>query len=333
MSEVNEAAVVEQTLPDDFAAYRAARTGEVKPKEEGAEQAEAQPELQAEEPEGKTEPESDPEKTEQEQPRDEQGKFKPKDDELPAGVQKRIQKEIDKAVRARKEAEEFRNQAREEAAKRGTDPAPKPEQPAAPTSSPSKPPKLSDFEEVDAWAEATAAYLEERAVAKARAEAEKFTESKLEARDKRAADEAAGREQQKINEAWTSRVEDARKQHSDFDEVLDDVAFPDTPAIRAVQQAFYESETGAELLYHLAAHPEEATRLSKLTPTAALRELGKIEAGLIKPAQPAREVKPAVSNAPPPIRTVAPRAAAGSTRDPEKMDFLQYREWRKKNGK
>lgn len=331
MSEAVETTVVESSLPEDFAAYRAIRTAEPKPAEEAPEQTEVEPEPPVED--GKTEPESDPEKTEQEQTRDEHGKFKSKDDELPPGVQKRIQKEIDKAVRARKEAEELLNKAREEAAKRDTAPAQKPEQPAATKSeTPPEPPSLDDFDTTAAWSKAVAAWAKEQAAAEAKAEAAKLTKSELEARDKSAAEKKAQEEGERLREVWSTRVDEARKQHNDFDEVLDDAKFPDTPAIRAVQQAFYESEDGAELLYHLAANPETAARLSKLTPSAALRELGKIEASLKPAAPPVKESKPAVSAAPPPMKTVTPRAAAGPVRDPDKMTFAQYVEWRRKNG-
>jgi hypothetical protein len=332
MPEETTVAVEQPTaLPDDFATYVAMRNG--KPAETPvAEPVAEQPpsEAPADKPEVKSDPDSDPEAKQDEQPRDDQGKFKSKDeDDLPKGVQKRIQKEIDKAVRARKEAEELLRQAREESAKRGTDPAPKPEPAAATTSEAPEPPNINDFDRIEDWQKASAKWMREQASAEAKRIAAEAAKSELEARDKRAAEEAAKAKQSSVQEQFRQRLDVAKKQHQDFDEVVEDFQIPSTDAGNAMWRAFMGREDGAELLYHMAANPEEATRLARLSPDEALMELGVVALSLKPKPKPAPRTTP-VSAAPPPMKTVAPVATAVPVRDPEKMNFTEYKAYRER---
>lgn len=132
---------------------------------------------------------------------------------------------------------------------------------------------------------------------------EAYTEAlvdwKTEQAERRRAAEAAER---RTFEAWTARLEAARQAHDDFDEVVDS----ELPLSDAMFQAIVESEQGAELAYYLGSHPEEAERIAKLSPVAAIRALGRIEASLDQ-SHTAPKPKPAVSSAPKP----APRVSGG----------------------
>lgn len=88
-------------------------------------------------------------------------------------------------------------------------------------------------------------------------------------------------------------------------------------------------ETGAQLLAHLARNPAELARLNEAastSPTAALRELGKIEAKIA--AEPLANRQ---SKAPAPIKTVGNNGGNGPE-DPNVMDYETYRKWRANGG-
>lgn len=80
-----------------------------------------------------------------------------------------------------------------------------------------------------------------------------------------------------------------------------------------IAQAILESEVGAQLDYHLLANPQEAERLSRLSPANAMKELGKLEMKYSVPvAQTQTQVAPQgkkISTAPDPIP-----AATGNSR-------------------
>lgn len=76
-------------------------------------------------------------------------------------------------------------------------------------------------------------------------------------------------------------TETAEKKYPDFfDKVFNQS--PDVmPITPIIGEAILESDIGQDVAYYLATHTSEAQRLAKLSPTAALREFGKIEASLI----------------------------------------------------
>jgi hypothetical protein len=90
-------------------------------------------------------------------------------------------------------------------------------------------------------------------------------------------------------------------------------------------EAIIESEKGAEVLYHLGSHPDEAKRIAMLSPLAAARELGRIEARLSMPA-PRTTTK-----APPPVKPVG-ASDAGVRKDPATMSQAEYEAWRAGGG-
>ena len=92
-----------------------------------------------------------------------------------------------------------------------------------------------------------------------------------------------------------------------------------------------ETETGAELTYHLAKNPAELARLQKLSPRKALAELGKLEPKYLEPAAAAKEtvsIARTVSQAPAPITPLEAGKTVVQT-DPAKMNFRELYEFRK----
>ena len=117
--------------------------------------------------------------------------------------------------------------------------------------------------------------------------------------------EEAKREAQRIESEWTERVKHAAQAIPDFQSVLSgsNVAVPGW-----VRDAIKTSEVGPNLLYHLAKNPEEAEKINKMTPVAAVRYIGKLETALENKPSPEPEAKTEtpvqVSNAPAPITPV-----------------------------
>ena len=113
-------------------------------------------------------------------------------------------------------------------------------------------------------------------------------------------------------EIWQARVAVAIEAMPDFAEV----AYK-APITDAVASIVADSEKGPEIAYFLGKNPDEAKRISSLSPLAAAREIGRLEAEMTpKPRK--------ISNAPPPVDTVGGGASSGNM-DPAKMSIEQLR--------
>ncbi len=107
---------------------------------------------------------------------------------------------------------------------------------------------------------------------------------------------------------FVARENTVKAELKDYDDVIADAAHVVIPT--PVAHAILTSEFGPDLRYYLATHIEEAEALNKLSPEAALRTIGRIEAK-VEMQVAARKVKPAakVTGAPPPIKPVGASAA------------------------
>lgn len=101
-------------------------------------------------------------------------------------------------------------------------------------------------------------------------------------------------------ENWQTRLVQARTEFEDYDAV---VGAAEINLPQWMLDAIVESEHGTRVAYHLAKNTPDAKRLLGLTPTAALRELGKLEDRLSKEEKAAPESKtvPEKSKAPTPL--------------------------------
>jgi hypothetical protein len=94
----------------------------------------------------------------------------------------------------------------------------------------------------------------------------------------------------------------------DINERLEDIG--NMPIYRGVQQAISESELGPEIFNELVSKPSEFERLMKMSESAAIREIGKLEARLEPDKKSIPTETKRVSNAPAPIRPVTPKAVS-----------------------
>ena len=133
--------------------------------------------------------------------------------------------------------------------------------------------------------------------------------------------ETKTREEQ-VETTFKDKVAEFKAKTPDFDDVMGN---PSLRISKTMYEAMRESDAGAQIAYHLGKNPAEAARISALSPIAAIREIGKLEAKFDKP--PAQAVNN-VTKAPPPPSTVD-GTSGGAGKDPSKMtDAEWYSAWK-----
>lgn len=164
----------------------------------------------------------------------------------------------------------------------------------------------------------------------AKALAEYSAEKAVKERDRQEAEKQLAVERQKVVEAWAKKVEAAKAEMPDFEEMIEssDVVVSDP-----IRDAIVESDVGPQILYYLAENPEVADKLAAKSVTAAMRELGKLEARFEKEAETSSE-KPSKtvvkkSNAPAPIKPLkATSSAADMPIDSEGQFHGTFQQWK-----
>jgi hypothetical protein len=132
----------------------------------------------------------------------------------------------------------------------------------------------------------------------AKALAEYAAENALRNRDKQDAERKVADERSKVMQTWQQRIDATKAELPDYEEMItsSEVVVSDL-----VRDAIIESDVGPRILYYLAENPEIGVKLSSMSMSSALREIGKMEARFenVETAE-----KPAVarSKAPAPIK-------------------------------
>jgi hypothetical protein len=135
----------------------------------------------------------------------------------------------------------------------------------------------------------------------AKALAEYTADKKMAERDQQDLNRKAAAEQEVKFKAWADRVNAAKSNLPDFDDM---VQSSDVRVSDPVRDAIIESEHGPQILYYLAENTEIAQKLAGMSLVSAVREIGKIEARYERDAKATvPDVKPVVgkSKAPAPI--------------------------------
>jgi len=224
-------------------------------------------------------------KPDEEKERDEKGRFK--------GVQSRI----DELTRARREAERQAAYWRElaEGKQEQAQPEPKPTQD-----------RFASYDEyVEALTDWKAAQVAERVK-------KELAQTQAETANRQA--------QTAATETWQQRQTEARKAIPDYDEVMGSAA--EVYVAKHVEAALLDSARGPELAYHFAKNPQEVARINALSPIQAAMEIGRLEAGLVKPQR--------ISKAPEPVKPLA-SGKAGSANLSD-MPMEEYVKQRQKQG-
>lgn len=193
---------------------------------------------------------------------------------------KGVQPRIDELTRARREAEREAAYWRQVATQGQAQPSAQ----AAPQK-----PTPDQFDDYGAYVEALTDWKAEQAVAK-----------RMELDSTRKVAETRA-------QTFAERQAQARTTMPDYDEV---VGGSNTPIADHVGEAMLESELGPQLAYHFAKNPDVLMRLNGMSPVAAAREMGRLEATLgTKAAAPAAPSKK-LSATPPPAGTLGSQGRA-----------------------
>jgi hypothetical protein len=184
-------------------------------------------------------------------------------------AQRSYQRRLDELTRARRDAEREAEHWRS-LAQQGQ----QPQRPAEDE------PKEADYKDY-------AKYIEDRAAWRVRQEVAQAEAQRQESHDRASLAEKA--------EKARTLIEKASDKYEDFEEV----AFrPDVAITQAMFEAMADSEFIADIAYHLGKHPDQAQRIARMSPFAAAREIGRIEANFT--AKP----EPKVTAAPAPARVI-----------------------------
>lgn len=137
----------------------------------------------------------------------------------------------------------------------------------------------------------------------AEALAEWSAENALKNRDKQDENRRANDERQKVITSWSAKLEAAKSEMPDYEDM---VASSDVVVSDQIRDAILDSDVGPRILYHLAENTDAAKKLAAMSPTSAMREIGKLEARFEKSEDPKSKRIEAVtrSNAPKPITPI-----------------------------
>jgi hypothetical protein len=233
-----------------------------------------------------------------------EGEGESEDDEpLPKGVQKRIDKYAGraKAAEAKQKELETRLAALESKTTTITTTTPKED----------LEPQKKDFKDPDEWIKAHGKWAA-REVAR---------ES-----DARAEVEAADAHTQEVFDQHLERVNKFREEHDDFDEKVDAVT---TTFSEAVAIAIVEADNGPDITYHLATHPEELEKISKMSRARQVMQIGILSASLSPSGSGTTTTTTTQrSRTPAPITSLKTTKTASSTtklEDASTDDFIKMR--------
>jgi len=227
------------------------------------------------------------------------------------------QDEVDKILAKVRKNERYRTKKEIEAYYQGRESATPRAQPQAKAEAApeDKPPTRDQYESYEAFLDAKAEYTGRKAASEYRQKAE--AEQKA-----RAAQEAQAERirtfQAKVNEKYPDLAERAEA-----------IAHIEMPA--GMGDAISESDFGPDILDHFANNPKDFERIAALSPSAAIREVGRLEARLEAqqkkpdPAQAPEPKKP--SAAPAPIKPVAATAPTGDD-EPSHDNPDAWKKWR-----
>lgn len=118
-----------------------------------------------------------------------------------------------------------------------------------------------------------------------------------------------------VNEGF----DESRKTYSDFDDVIGQ---EDLQITREMVIAMADAEKPGEIAYHLGKNKQEAERISKLSPIAQAREIGKLEVKLASKPKPGKKT----TSAPDPIEPL--KGSDGKVKTPAEMDFAEFEKTR-----
>lgn len=222
-----------------------------------------------------------------------------KEEPIPKGVQKRI----DRAVRQKYEAEARAN----EFERRLNQFEQQQRQPAQQKAEGE--PRIEHFENIEDYVSAKAAFVADQRI-----------QHTLTTRERAEAEQRAQAAQKQSADNWNKRVQLATAELPDFEDVVasSDIRFNEPSVLQAIQ----ESNIGPKIAYYLASNPDEADEIAQMRGSSAIRAIGRIEAKL-------ELGKASITKAPPPIEPTGTKAKA--VKSPGDMSDSEFDSWRKRH--
>jgi hypothetical protein len=132
----------------------------------------------------------------------------------------------------------------------------------------------------------------------------------------------AAKQQSQILESYQEREDAIRDKYDDFEQVAYN---PKLPITNVMAETIQSSDIGPELAYYLGSNPKDAERISRMTPLAQAKEIGKIEAKLSNDPPVKR-----TTSAPAPISPVTARSSGApshDTTDPRSIKSMTTSQW------
>jgi hypothetical protein len=210
---------------------------------------------------------------------------KPKDK-----LEKRFSKVTKRAQDAEAKAEQLEARLREVEARANP-------QTIAQTANVNDKPLASQFDDAFEYAEALAEWSAEKA---------------LKDRDIAESQRKAEEERNKVLKSWNDKVDKAKKEMPDFNDIVSSSTVVVSDAIR---DAILESDVGPQILYQIASDDDYAESLTSMSAIKALKEIGRLEAKFEAEleATPKKEAKTvSQSKAPAPISPLKGGKSAGA---------------------
>jgi hypothetical protein len=210
---------------------------------------------------------------------------KPKDK-----LEKRFSKVTKRAQDAEAKAEQLEARLREVEARQNP-------QTIAQTANVNDKPQASQFDDAFEYAEALAEWSAEKA---------------LKDRDIAESQRKAEEERNKVLKSWNDKVDKAKKEMPDFNDIVSSSTVVVSDAIR---DAILESDVGPQILYQIASDDDYAESITSMSAIKALKEIGRLEAKFeaeleATPKKEARTVSQ--SKAPAPISPLKGGKSAGA---------------------
>lgn len=167
-------------------------------------------------------------------------------------------------------------------------------------------PKLADFDNVEEYIAAREQHLKQELLEQLSVEAKVKVE------------------QEQMVAAYDQRVQQARAELSDWEDVMTEAA--DEPTSPETIRFCLQSEVGPKIAYYLAKNPDANDRLNKLSPERRFAELGKLEDKLAsKQSAPAQK---AVTKAPAKLSDVKGTVDSSKTLPVSSGEARSYSEWK-----
>jgi hypothetical protein len=225
-----------------------------------------------------------------------------------AKKQSKFQRRLERQKTARIAAETETRILRERIAALEAERAPK-QQDAAP--------KRDDYPDDVQYLEALTDYKADQKVKAALSERDKQQEGRQHQSKAQEADA-------KVAETWKKHEATFKATNADYEETVTPFVEDELQQYsQGAKRAIVESDVGPQLLYHLATHQDDAERISGMSPLQQIKELGKLEDKMARPAK-------RTSNAPPPPNPV--KGGTSGSKDPAKMNMAEYTKWMADNG-